>query len=118
MSTSRGRWSDLDRPPLGAAALRSALIRPGGPWTRLRVVEVTGSTNADLAAAAKAGDAAPGEILIAEEQTSGRGRLGRGWSAPPRSGLFFSVLLAPEPEVPTERLPWLPLLAGVAAASA
>ncbi|UED84464.1 biotin--[acetyl-CoA-carboxylase] ligase [Streptomyces profundus] len=116
MSDSRGRWSDLDRPPLGAAALRSALIRPGGPWTRLRVVEVTGSTNADLAAAAQAGDAAPGEILIAEEQTSGRGRLGRGWSAPPRSGLFFSVLL--EPDVPTERLPWLPLLAGVAVASA
>ncbi|MDT0265334.1 biotin--[acetyl-CoA-carboxylase] ligase [Streptomyces sp. DSM 44915] len=118
MSTPSGRWSDLDRPPLRAAALRSALIRPSGRWTRLRVVEATGSTNADLAAAAGAGEAAPGEVLVAEEQTSGRGRLGRSWSAPARSGLFFSVLLDPEPEVPTERLPWLPLLAGVAVAGA
>ncbi|RMI35890.1 biotin--[acetyl-CoA-carboxylase] ligase [Streptomyces triticirhizae] len=118
MSNSPGRWSDLDRPPLRAEALRSALIRPGGLWTRLRVVETTGSTNADLAAAAAAGDAAPGEVLVAEEQTSGKGRLGRGWSAPARSGLFFSVLLDPEPEVPAERLPWLPLLTGVAVAGA
>lgn len=118
MSTAAGRWSDLDRPPLNASALRSALIRPGGPWSRLRVVERTGSTNADLAATAAAGAAAPGEVLVAEEQTSGKGRLGRGWSAPARSGLFFSVLLRPEPEVPPERLPWLPLLAGVAVAGA
>ncbi|NED89118.1 biotin--[acetyl-CoA-carboxylase] ligase, partial [Streptomyces sp. SID11233] len=40
----------------------------------------------------------------------------RRWSAPPRSGLFFSVLL--RPEVPPARLGWLPLLAGVALATA
>ncbi|SOD62065.1 BirA family transcriptional regulator, biotin operon repressor / biotin-[acetyl-CoA-carboxylase] ligase [Streptomyces zhaozhouensis] len=118
MSTSPGHPSDADRPPLDAATLRTALVRPGGAWSRLRVVEVTGSTNADLAAAARAGEAAPGEVLVAEEQTSGRGRLGRGWSAPPRSGLFFSVLLDPEPAVPADRLPWLPLLAGVAVSGA
>ncbi|WP_326598725.1 biotin--[acetyl-CoA-carboxylase] ligase [Streptomyces sp. NBC_01803] len=118
MTTSRGRWSDLDRPPLGVRALRDALIRPAGLWTALDVVEVTGSTNADLADAARAGRVGAGAVLIAEEQTSGRGRLGRTWSAPARSGLFFSVLLRPERHVPAARLTWLPLLAGVAAATA
>ncbi|MBH5336584.1 biotin--[acetyl-CoA-carboxylase] ligase [Streptomyces pactum] len=115
--TPGGRWSDLDRPPLNATALRRALIRPGGLWTSLEVVPATGSTNTDLAAAAVRG-AAEGTVLIAEEQTAGRGRLDRNWSAPPRSGLFFSVLLRPGDRVPAERWVWLPLLAGVATATA
>lgn len=118
MTSSRSRWSDLDRPPLDAAGLRAALAGPRGPWASLEVVEATGSTNADLAEAARAGAAHPGAVLVAEEQTAGRGRLGRTWQAPPRSGLFFSVLLDPEPRVPADRLTWLPLLAGVAAAAA
>ena len=112
------RWADLDRPPLDPRALRRALLVPGGLWTRLDVTERTGSTNADLAAAAARGEAAAGTVLIAEEQTRGRGRLGRSWSAPARSGLFFSVLLDPERAgVPARRLGWLPLLAGVAVAT-
>lgn len=111
------RWSDLDRPPLSEAALRRALTAAGGLWTGLDVVEVTGSTNSDLADRARAGKLAEGAVLVAEEQTSGRGRLDRGWSAPPRSGLFFSVALRPE-GVPVTRWGWLPLLAGVATASA
>lgn len=111
-----GRWSDLDRPPLSAAALRRALLRPGGLWTSLDVVPVTGSTNTDLMARAEAG-APEGTVLVAEEQSAGRGRLDRRWSAPPRSGIFFSVLLRPE-EVPPERWGWLPLLTGVAVVSA
>ncbi|WP_129840812.1 biotin--[acetyl-CoA-carboxylase] ligase [Streptomyces sp. RFCAC02] len=119
MSPPPSRWTDLDRPPLSAPALRAALVGRGGPWTRIDITDVTGSTNADLAAAARTGAAAPGTVLVAEEQTSGRGRLGRSWSAPPRSGLFFSVLLDPEADgVPAERLTWLPLLAGVATATA
>ena len=112
------RWSDLDRPPLGTMALRRGLLRPGGLWTSLEVVTATGSTNSDLAAAAAAGKAAEGAVLVAEEQSAGRGRLDRTWSAPPRSGLFFSVLLTPGPGVPVARWGWLPLLAGVATATA
>ncbi|MFE2945168.1 biotin--[acetyl-CoA-carboxylase] ligase [Streptomyces sp. NPDC059255] len=111
-----GRWSDLERPPLGPRALRRGLILPGGLWTSLDVVEATGSTNTDLAARAAAG-AAEGAVLVAEEQTAGRGRLDRRWSAPARSGIFFSVLLRPGPGVPAERLGWLPLLTGVAVAT-
>ncbi|MGV9311542.1 biotin--[acetyl-CoA-carboxylase] ligase [Streptomyces sp. NPDC003691] len=111
-----GRWADLERPPLSGAALRRAVVRPGGLWTSLDVVAETGSTNADLVARAAAG-APEGAVLVAEEQTAGRGRLDRRWSAPARSGLFFSVLLRPGPAVPPERWGWLPLLAGVAAAT-
>ncbi|MFR9727274.1 biotin--[acetyl-CoA-carboxylase] ligase [Streptomyces sp. MS19] len=119
MSPPPSRWSDLDRPPLSATALRAALVRPGGLWTRLDITDTTGSTNADLAEAARTGAAAPGTVLVAEAQTGGRGRLGRSWDAPPRSGLFLSVLLDPEADgVPVERLTWLPLLAGVATATA
>ncbi|HZG03305.1 MAG TPA: biotin--[acetyl-CoA-carboxylase] ligase [Streptomyces sp.] len=109
-------WSDLERPPLSAAALRRALLRPGSLWTSLEVVASTGSTNTDLAARAARGEAAPGAVLVAEQQTAGRGRLERAWTAPPRSGLFFSVLLAPD--VPAARWGWLPLLAGIATAGA
>ncbi|MBV9025610.1 MAG: biotin--[acetyl-CoA-carboxylase] ligase [Streptomycetaceae bacterium] len=112
-------WSDLERPPLDEAALRRALLTREAPealWTSLDLVTQTGSTNADLVERAKAGTS-EGAVLVAEEQTAGRGRLDRRWSAPARSGLFFSVLLRPA-AVPVERWGWLPLLAGVATAAA
>jgi BirA family biotin operon repressor/biotin-[acetyl-CoA-carboxylase] ligase len=111
------RWSDLDRPPLNAAALRRALVRAGGLWTDVQVVARTGSTNSDLVARAAEGRAGEGAVLVAEEQTSGRGRLDRQWTAPARSGLFFSVLLRPA-GIPVARWGWLPLLTGVAVATA
>ena len=85
-------------------------------WREVEVVQRTGSTNSDLVALAGAGKAAEGAVLVAEEQTSGRGRLDRRWTAPARSGLFFSVLLKPG-EVPVARWGWLPLLTGVAVAT-
>ncbi|MEU6809242.1 biotin--[acetyl-CoA-carboxylase] ligase [Streptomyces sp. NPDC046831] len=110
------RWSDLGRPPLNATALRRGLVREDGLWSALDVVQRTGSTNSDLVARAAAGRVAEGAVLVAEEQTAGRGRLDRRWTAPPRSGLFFSVLLRPD-EVPVSRWGWLPLLTGVAVAT-
>ncbi|MFG2622300.1 biotin--[acetyl-CoA-carboxylase] ligase [Streptomyces sp. NPDC048507] len=111
---SAGRWSSLDRPPLNAAALSRALVAEGGLWTSLEVVAATGSTNTDLAA--RAARLPEGAVLVAEEQSAGRGRLDRTWTAPARSGLFFSVLFKPGAGVPQERWGWLTLLAGVAAA--
>ncbi|NDU75977.1 biotin--[acetyl-CoA-carboxylase] ligase [Actinomadura sp. DSM 109109] len=112
---SESRYGDLDRPPLHEAALRRALVREGGLWRDVRVVEETGSTNADLAERAR--DGAPeGTVLVTELQTAGRGRLGRTWTAPPRSGLMFSVLL--RPALPAARFAWASLLTGVAVATA
>ncbi|MFC8099524.1 biotin--[acetyl-CoA-carboxylase] ligase [Streptomyces sp. NPDC057363] len=112
----RGRWSDLDRPPLNVTTLRRGLVREGGLWRQVDVVQRTGSTNSDLVARAAEGKQAEGVVLVAEEQTAARGRLDRQWTAPPRSGLFFSVLLRPA-EVPVHRWGWLPLLTGVAVAT-
>ncbi|MEV0664419.1 biotin--[acetyl-CoA-carboxylase] ligase [Actinomadura luteofluorescens] len=108
-------YGDLGRPPLHEAALRRALVREGGLWRDVRVVEETGSTNADLAERAREG-APEGTVLVTESQTAGRGRLGRTWTAPPRSGLTFSMLL--RPRVPVARLAWASLLTGVAVATA
>jgi BirA family biotin operon repressor/biotin-[acetyl-CoA-carboxylase] ligase len=98
----------LDPTRLDTVALRAALADRIG---RLDVVASTGSTNADLLAAARAG-APDRSVLVAERQDRGRGRLDREWVSAPGSGLTFSVLLRPG-LVPVTRLGWLPLLAGL-----
>jgi BirA family transcriptional regulator, biotin operon repressor / biotin---[acetyl-CoA-carboxylase] ligase len=57
-----------------------------------------------------------GAVALTEEQTEGRGRLGRRWLSPPGVSLLFSVLL--EPPVESARLPELTILAGEASAEA
>jgi BirA family biotin operon repressor/biotin-[acetyl-CoA-carboxylase] ligase len=103
--------SMMDEGRLRAAAL-------GGFWTAIDVVASTGSTNVDLLARATGDpEAREGQVLVAEEQTAGRGRLGRTWTSVPGAALTFSVLLRPV-TVPPARRGWLPLMAGVAVASA
>jgi BirA family transcriptional regulator, biotin operon repressor / biotin---[acetyl-CoA-carboxylase] ligase len=114
-------YSDLERPPLSPRALDRALVRPGALWTRIDVREETGSTNADVTAAALAGEP-EGLVIVAERQRAGRGRRDRVWQSPPRAGLTLSVLLRPGlartdrgwGAVPAGGFAWLPLLAGVA----
>jgi BirA family biotin operon repressor/biotin-[acetyl-CoA-carboxylase] ligase len=57
-----------------------------------------------------------GAVVVAEEQTEGRGRLGRQWLAPTGTSLLVSILL--RPEVEPARLPELSLVAGRACAEA
>jgi BirA family transcriptional regulator, biotin operon repressor / biotin---[acetyl-CoA-carboxylase] ligase len=105
------------RPPLDAAALRSELVGTGLGWRHLDVVEQTGSTNADLLARAAAGTDIAGTVLIAEHQTAGRGRHGRGWSASPRAQITMSVAVSVV-DVPATGWGWLPLATGVAVVDA
>jgi BirA family biotin operon repressor/biotin-[acetyl-CoA-carboxylase] ligase len=79
-------------------------------------VEETGSTNADLMAAARAG-APNGTVLVADHQTAGRGRLGRTWRAPPGSALLCSILLRPAPEAVLHGAVWAVALAARQAVS-
>ena len=72
-----------------------------------------GSTN-DVAAARGRAGAAEGLVIITDEQTGGRGRLGRSWHATPGANLTFSVLL--RPARPPVEVPPLTLLAGAAVA--
>ena len=98
--------------PLDRDRLETALLGADSLWRRVEVVESTDSTNADVAAAARRGTD-EGLVVVAEHQRAGRGRLGRRWESPPRSGIAVSVLLRPSSVGPA-RWPWLPLLAGLA----
>jgi len=65
-------------------------------WIReVLVFQRTASTNDLIAGLARDG-AQPGVVAFAEEQTAGRGRLGRRWESNPRLGLWFSLLLRPK----------------------
>ena len=94
---------------------RSAAVLP-----RLDVVRSTGSTNADLVAAAAGLPHLATRATL--DQTAGRGRLGRTWLAPPGRTLAVSLLLDVRPSgavpLPPAALGWVPLLAGVALAEA
>ena len=57
-----------------------------------------------------------GTVIIAEQQTAGRGRLGRMWQANPNENLMFSIIL--RPEVSPETLNLMPLYVAVAVAEA
>ncbi len=82
------------RTALDRSALRSRLSEKSTFWTEVNVVDITGSTNADLVDLARRGGE-EGRVLIAEEQTAGRGRLDRRWSCPRGAGLMLSMLLRP-----------------------
>ena len=82
--------------------------RFGTPYTYVERCESTQRLLAD--------DAPEGAVAAADEQTAGRGRLGRYWVAPPRSSVLASIAL--QPPVPTAKLAELSLVAGRACAQA
>jgi BirA family biotin operon repressor/biotin-[acetyl-CoA-carboxylase] ligase len=94
---------------LAPAAVKSLLTGRFGAVYRYE--EVCSSTQRLLAH-----DDEEGAIAVTEEQTEGRGRLGRSWHAPPRTSVLVSVLL--RPPVEPARLPELSLVAGGAVAEA
>jgi BirA family transcriptional regulator, biotin operon repressor / biotin---[acetyl-CoA-carboxylase] ligase len=80
--------------------------RFGRPY---RYLERCESTQQELQA-----DAPEGAVVVAGEQVSGRGRLGRTWFAAAGKSLLFSINL--RPDVEQSRLPGLTIVVGVAAA--
>ena len=76
------------------------MTTPSATW-RITIVDETGSTNADLLAAAASG-APDRSVLMARHQTAGRGRLDRRWDAPAGANLLVSLLFRDVPEHPHE----------------
>lgn len=82
------------------------------PLGALRYFDSIGSTN-DEALAWAANDASDLSIVVANEQTAGRGRLDRPWFTPPSTALAFSVILRPT----ADEIPFLSRTVGLAALS-
>lgn len=57
-----------------------------------------------------------GALVIADEQVSGRGRLGRAWHSPKGTGIWMSIIL--RPNIPPQQAPQLTLLAAVSVVKA
>jgi BirA family biotin operon repressor/biotin-[acetyl-CoA-carboxylase] ligase len=111
----------IPEPDLDAALARVA-DRRGAFGARLVRLAQTPSTN-DVAARLASDGAPEGTVVLAGEQTRGRGRLGRAWHSPPGSGLYMSVVFRPGEGLADEAAGAavarrLTLAAGVAAAEA
>jgi BirA family transcriptional regulator, biotin operon repressor / biotin---[acetyl-CoA-carboxylase] ligase len=101
--------SDLSAEAIAAVLTTRRLGRPVLYFPR------TGSTN-DVAHERAAAGAAEGLLVIADEQTAGRGRLDRRWWAPPGSSLLMSLLL--RPALPPDQAGQLTMCLGLAAVGA
>jgi BirA family biotin operon repressor/biotin-[acetyl-CoA-carboxylase] ligase len=100
---------------LTADRVRAALgVREFG--RTFHILEETVSTNTAALALARKG-ARHGTVVLAEQQTAGRGRLGRPWYSPPGENLYCSVILrkVPRPDRLAHWLTWIPLVSGAAA---
>jgi BirA family biotin operon repressor/biotin-[acetyl-CoA-carboxylase] ligase len=97
---------------LDEAAVRAVLPGFFGP------VEVAASLPSTMLRAGELAAAGAGEgaIVLADEQTAGRGRLGRTWTTPPGTALMLSLVL--RPTLPPERTWTVLAAAGVALADA
>ncbi|MEW5983587.1 MAG: biotin--[acetyl-CoA-carboxylase] ligase [Acidobacteriota bacterium] len=105
-----------------ATAIERARPALGGFAAQLFYVPTVGSTNDEAARLAEAG-APEGTVVVADQQSAGRGRLGRAWFSPPGAGLYVSVIFRPHRGLAAAaRLPTLPavltLVSGVALAEA
>ena len=100
--------------PLDAEKIKNGLL-PVRIGSEVLVFDAVESTNA-LARKYLEQGAREGLVLIAESQSSGRGRMGRSWVSPPGVGIYLSVLL--KPQIQPQRLPQLTLLAGLATVQA
>lgn len=104
--------TNTPRAPLDQRLIESKLSQ----YWRVSVVELTTSTQDDLIQKVQTDKASNGDVIVAEFQSAGRGRLDRDFSAPHSTALLFSLYF----EAKREKSDWgfLPLLTGMAVARA
>ncbi|HMM06065.1 MAG TPA: biotin--[acetyl-CoA-carboxylase] ligase [Clostridiales bacterium] len=93
-SPRKGYALDGDTDLLSAAAI-AAKLKGAGEGLRLLQYPAVSSTNIVAAEMAAAGER-DGTVVLAEEQTAGKGRKGRGFFSPGQAGLYLSILLRPK----------------------
>ena len=90
---NRGYCLDASTDVLSVQGIRNYL-EPCAQGCQLELIPCTVSTNA-LVRQRAAGGAAEGLVILANQQTKGRGRMGREFYSPPDTGLYMSLLLRP-----------------------
>jgi BirA family biotin operon repressor/biotin-[acetyl-CoA-carboxylase] ligase len=117
------------RSSLEPKIVSAGLVTSGQPWRNVEFHDAIGSTNARLrdllggAAESEAGAATPlgtGAdalwcVVLTDNQTGGKGRLGRTWEAPDRAAIAVSAAV---PVTSPAGAGWLPLIAGLAVSRA
>lgn len=84
--------SQAPRAPLNKSIIAAKISQ----YWRVSVLELTTSTQSDLAELVNSSVAKSGELIAAEFQSQGRGRLDRSFDAPPATALLFSLYLQPK----------------------
>jgi BirA family biotin operon repressor/biotin-[acetyl-CoA-carboxylase] ligase len=84
--------SQAPRAPLNKSIIDANISQ----YWRVSVVDLTASTQSDLAELVNASVAKSGEVIAADFQSAGKGRLDRNFDAPPQSALLFSFFLKPK----------------------
>jgi BirA family biotin operon repressor/biotin-[acetyl-CoA-carboxylase] ligase len=116
ISSEKGKGYRLERSP--------DLLLPGEIKRNLKTkilgkevlsYRTLGSTN-QLAFRLAEGGVGEGTLIVSDEQTKGRGRMGRSWHSPPGVGLWMSLIL--RPDLPPFKAPGLSICAGLALAQA
>jgi len=98
------------RAALDSRAINASLTQ----YWRVSVVELTSSTQSDLIELVTRGSAQAGDVVVADYQSSGRGRLTRTFEAAPGTALLFSFYIRPTRN--KNEWGWIPLIAGVSVA--
>lgn len=112
---NRGYCLDAHTDILSIQGIRQLLGSDGSEFN-LELIPCTASTNALLRDRAAAG-APEGSVILANQQTQGRGRLGREFYSPPDTGIYLSLLLRPRGMEPSKAVK-LTTMAAVAACDA
>lgn len=99
---------------LRAALDKSVINSLTTQYWRVSVVDVTTSTQTALVTRAIAGKVKPGDVITANFQRAGRGRMSRTFEAPKNSALLFSFYLKPQRK--KEDWGWISLIAGTSVA--
>ena len=90
--TNKGYCLDLNNEYLSEESIKKYLLID---HLSIKVDKIVDSTNSQLKIKAEAG-APEGSVLISEEQTKGRGRMGRSFFSPEKTGIYMSILLRPK----------------------
>lgn len=98
ISSGTNRGYRLESATRSLSGVEVKALLGGHPWAgRVEVLPTVDSTN-NVCKTLAAQGAPAGTVVVADQQTGGRGRMGRSFFSPAGSGIYFSVILRPEVE--------------------